>query len=83
MFHRSSQFCILYDVFREDGQPRAFRYKINPRPTVNVFLPKALDVATDKMRLRSSQFGAFFLGKLEKLPDKPEYGVRWEACPCM
>ena len=63
----------------QDQRPKPFRYTLTPRGSVNVFVPKALGADVDRQAMRSSQFGATMMGKLDKLAGDQHFSVCWEA----
>ena len=73
---------MLGQIFQDSaGEPRPFRYSVSNSGKVHCFEPKALNIpATDMMQLRSSMFGAVFVGKLCHLSKLSTHAhLVWEA----
>ena len=73
-------FFKLFQAFSpaQDGQPRHFRYSVNPKTTMLALTPKKLD-DIDMTTVRGSMIGAAFAGRYDKIPRTDIGRVVWEV----
>lgn len=69
------------DQVEGDGSqtPLAYRYVVAPNTTIHCYKPKELGDDVDRKACRGTQLGAFWCGRLNRLPRSAHCDVVWEV----
>eukprot|EP00438_Fugacium_kawagutii_P028332 Skav231949 [mRNA] locus=scaffold459:172376:173644:+ [translate_table: standard] len=59
--------------------PLSYRYLVSPDTNIHCYKPKELATDVDRKACRSTQLGAFWCGRFQKLPRSAHCGVVWEV----